>query len=75
MQGVDVTSQFIEGACEVLRIAKSTGATEALLTEKSPSCGCGLIFDGSFSGKVIEGDGITAALLKKNGVKVTNVKV
>jgi uncharacterized protein YbbK (DUF523 family) len=46
-----------------------------LLTEKSPSCGCGLIFDGSFSGKFIEGDGITAALLKKNGVKVTNVKV
>jgi uncharacterized protein YbbK (DUF523 family) len=46
-----------------------------LLTEKSPSCGCGLIFDDSFSGKFIEGDGVTAALLKKNGVKVRYIKM
>ena len=75
MQGVDVTSQFLKGACEVLRIAQSIGATEALLTEKSPSCGCGLIFDGTFSDKFIEGNGVTAALLKKNGIKVTCIKV
>ncbi len=75
MQGQDVTSQFLKGAQEALRIAKAVGAKEALLTERSPSCGCGLIFDGSFKGKFIEGDGVTAALLKKNGIKVTCIKV
>jgi uncharacterized protein YbbK (DUF523 family) len=74
-KGVDVTDQFVKGAQEALRIAKSVGAKEALLTEKSPSCGCGRIFDGTFSGKFVEGDGVTAALLKKNGIKVVSVKV
>jgi uncharacterized protein YbbK (DUF523 family) len=75
MDGVDVTSQFVKGATEVLKIARAVEAKEALLTEKSPSCGCGVIFDGSFSDKFIVGDGVTAALLKKNDVKVTCVKV
>ena len=75
MHGVDVTSQFVKGAREVLRIAQSIGAKEALLTEKSPSCGCGVIFDGAFSDKFVEGNGVTAALLKKNGIKVTSIKV
>ena len=74
-KGVDVTCEFIKGAQEVLRIAQSIGAKEALLTEKSPSCGCGMIFDGSFSNKFTAGDGVTAALLKKNGIKVTSIKV
>jgi uncharacterized protein YbbK (DUF523 family) len=75
MQGADVTCRFLKGASEVLRIAQSVGAKEALLTEKSPSCGCGMIFDGSFSDKFVAGDGVTAALLKKNGIKITCVKV
>jgi uncharacterized protein YbbK (DUF523 family) len=75
MQGQDVTSEFLKGAQEALRIAKAVGAKEALLTERSPSCGCGLIFDGSFKNKFIEGDGVTTALLKKNGIKVTCIKV
>jgi uncharacterized protein YbbK (DUF523 family) len=75
MQGEDVTDQFLKGAQEALRIAKVIGAKEALLTERSPSCGCGLIFDGSFKDKFIVGDGVTAALLKKNGIKVTCIKV
>jgi uncharacterized protein YbbK (DUF523 family) len=75
MEGVDVTCQFLKGANEALRIAQTVGAKEALLTEKSPSCGCGKIFDGSFKDKFITGDGVTAALLKKNGIKVTCVKV
>jgi uncharacterized protein YbbK (DUF523 family) len=75
MEGSDVTAEFLRGAQETLRIAKSVGATEALLTEKSPSCGCGKIFDGTFTDKFIAGDGVTAALLKRNGVKVTTVKV
>ncbi len=75
MDGVDVTSHFLKGADEVLRIAQTVGAKEAFLTEKSPSCGCGSIFDGSFKTKFIAGDGVTAALLKRNGIKVTCVKV
>lgn len=75
MEGTDVTAEFIRGAQETLRIAKAVGATEALLTEKSPSCGCGKIFDGTFTDKFIAGDGVTAALLKRNSVKVTTVKV
>ncbi len=75
MQGQDVTSQFLKGARETLKIAKAIGAKEALLTERSPSCGCGLIFDGSFKDKFVEADGVTAALLKKNGIKVICVKV
>ena len=75
MQGADVTSQFVKGAYEVLKVAQAIGAKEALLTEKSPSCGCGIIFDGSFSNKFIAGDGVTAALLKKNGIKVTSIKI
>lgn len=75
MQGEDVTRHFLKGAQETLRIAHAVGAKEALLTERSPSCGCGLIFDGSFKDKFVAGDGVTAALLKQNGIKVTCVKV
>ena len=75
MAGVDVTSQFLKGAKAALQIAQAIDAKEALLIEKSPSCGCGQIFDGSFSGKFKAGDGVTAALLKKNGVKVSCVKM
>lgn len=75
MEGVDVTSQFLKGANEALRIAQAVGAKEALLTEKSPSCGCGKIFDGSFKDKFVTGDGVTAALFKNNCIKVTCVKV
>jgi len=74
MQGEDVTEQFLKGAHEALRIAQAVGAKEALLIEKSPSCGCGLIFDGSFKDQFIAGDGVTAALLKKNGIQVTCMK-
>ncbi len=75
MEGVDATAQFVEGAKRTLRIAQSVGAKEALLIEKSPSCGCGKIFDGTFTEKFKTGDGVTAALLKKNGIKVTCIKV
>ena len=75
LQGVDVTKEFIDGAHAVLKIAKLVGAREALLIEMSPSCGCGKIFDGSFSNKFVKGDGVTTALLKKKGVRVTRVKV
>ena len=68
--GEDVTENFLKGAHETLRICKMTGAKAAVLKAQSPSCGCGLIYDGTFSGKKREGDGVTAALLRKNGIQV-----
>lgn len=66
----DVTREFIKGAEEVLKIAKLFGIKEAIFKQKSPSCGCGKIYDGSFTGNLIKGDGVATALLKKNGIKV-----
>jgi len=68
--GKDVTVNFVVGADQVLQLAKLLGVKEAILKQYSPSCGCGLIYDGTFSGKIISGDGVTAALLKANGIKV-----
>ncbi len=68
--GTDVTQEFIKGASIVQKIAKLIGAKEAILKARSPSCGCGQIYDGTFSGKLIDGDGVTTALLKKNGIKI-----
>lgn len=71
--GVDVTENFIRGAEEALKIAKMCGADEALLKGGSPSCGCEQIYDGTFSGKKIPGEGIFAAILKAHGIKVKSV--
>ena len=68
--GKDVTKYFEKGAKEVLKIAKILKIKKAILKQKSPSCGCGKIYDGTFSGRLIRGDGVTAKLLKKNGIKV-----
>jgi len=70
--GRDVTKNFERGAKEVLRLAKLFGVKEAILKQKSPSCGSGQIYDGTFSGKVIKGDGVTTVLLKRNGIKVVS---
>lgn len=69
--GQDVTEQFFQGAREALKMAQLYGCGQAILKERSPSCGSGQIYDGSFQGKVICGDGVTAELLKKNGITVT----
>jgi len=68
--GKDVTENFEKGAREVLKIANTYGIKEAILKQRSPSCGCGQIYDGTFSGNIIKGDGVVASLLKKNGIKV-----
>lgn len=67
MAGNDVTDFFVAGAREVLNLAHLWGCNRALLKEKSPSCGCHLIYDGSFSKKLISGNGILARLLQDNG--------
>jgi uncharacterized protein YbbK (DUF523 family) len=69
-RGYDVTRNFVKGAFMVLDIAKTVKAEKAILKSKSPSCGCGRIFDGSFTDTLVERDGVTAALLKKSGLKV-----
>ena len=68
--GKDVTKNFERGAKEVFGLAKLFGTREAILKQRSPSCGCGKIYDGTFSGKLIKGDGITTSLLKRNRIKV-----
>lgn len=68
--GRDVTANYQQGAEEALRLAKMTGCTHALLKERSPSCGCGVIYDGTFSGSLCKGDGVCGALLKANGIEV-----
>ena len=68
--GKDVTENFRRGAQETLKIAKLYGAKVAILKQRSPSCGCGQIYGGSFGEKLIKGDGVTTALLKKNGIGV-----
>lgn len=68
--GIDGTSYFIKGAEETLKIALEFGVTSAILKAKSPSCGFRKIYDGSFSKSLIEGNGVTAELLKRNGIKI-----
>lgn len=68
--GEDVTSQFRRGAEEVLHLAELYGARKALLKERSPSCGSGRIYDGSFSGQTTDGWGVTAELLRNSGIEV-----
>jgi len=69
-QGNDMTAEMIKGAQETVRVANEWGIRDALLAPKSPSCGCGKIYDGTFSGKLKMGDGVTAALLKRSGIRV-----
>ncbi|MBI4855148.1 MAG: DUF523 domain-containing protein [Acetobacterium woodii] len=66
----DLTEIYALGAQRTLDTARTSGAKIAIFKSKSPSCGCGKIYDGSFSGNLIDGDGIAAALLKENGVRV-----
>lgn len=68
--GIDCTEPFRAGALHACRLAKRFCAKKAVLKQKSPSCGCGKIYDGSFSRHLIAGDGIAAALLKENGIQV-----
>jgi len=69
--GGDVTAEFQRGAARALRVARENGITRALLKERSPSCGYGTIYDGTFTGTVVPGSGVAASLLAENGVRIT----
>ncbi len=71
-QGEDVSDAFILGAHEALTLAKENNCHAAILTERSPSCGSNIIYDGSFSNIKKKGVGVTSALLEQNGIKVFN---
>jgi uncharacterized protein YbbK (DUF523 family) len=68
----DVSEAFILGANKALKKAKENHCIAAILTERSPSCGSSIIYDGSFSGARKAGVGVTAALLEQNGIQVFN---
>ena len=70
--GADVSEQFKKGARAALGLARHFGIKTAILKANSPSCGSGTIYDGSFTGTLVPGDGVTAELLKKHGIKVTD---
>lgn len=69
-KGIDVTHNFIKGANEVLRLAKLLNVEFVVLKNQSPSCGKGIVYDGTFSGRLIPGLGLTCFLLMKNGFNV-----
>lgn len=69
----DVTEQYEKGARECLFLAQKYDVKKALLKLRSPSCGSKEIYDGTFSHTIIEGDGVTAELFKKNGIEVISI--
>ena len=68
--GRDVTAEYRRGAEEALLLAQRLGCQTAILKARSPSCGSRSVYDGTFSGGITSGDGVTAELLKKNGIEV-----
>lgn len=68
--GDDVTDAYLRGAERALEEARRVGATRAILKARSPSCGKGAVYDGSFTRSLAPGDGVTAALLRANGIDV-----
>ncbi len=71
--GSDVTQQYNQGALEAFKISELSGATVAYLKSRSPMCGSGFIYDGSFSGKLTDGDGVFTRVLKNNNITVISV--
>lgn len=69
-EGKDVTEQYLKGAYQVLKIAEQFGAKEAILKERSPSCGSCWIYNGQFQGIRRRGEGVTTALLRRHGYQV-----
>ena len=70
--GEDVTAPYRKGAELALDLARAEGCALAVLKAKSPSCGCHQIYDGSFTGNLIPGQGVTARLLEESGIQVVD---
>jgi uncharacterized protein YbbK (DUF523 family) len=72
--GADLTKAFIRGARKTLEVCRALGARKAYLKSKSPSCGTEWIHDGSFTGILKQGNGVTAALLQREGITVIEME-
>ena len=70
--GVDVTDNYLQGASKARDAVRAAGARLAILKARSPSCGCGETYDGTFSHTLRAGDGVTAAMLKREGIEVVS---
>ena len=70
--GNEHTESLLKGAAKTLEICKVIGIEKVILQSRSPSCGYGEIYDGTFTGKLIDANGVTAELLDKNGIKIFN---
>ena len=70
--GEDVTQNYLAGARKAAEAARAAGAQLAILKARSPSCGCGAIHSGTFDGELRAGDGVTAAILKQEGLEVVS---
>jgi uncharacterized protein YbbK (DUF523 family) len=68
--GADVSDAYERGAAVAVALAKTLGATEAVLKARSPSCGCRQVYDGTFTATLVAGEGVTAAALRAAGVTV-----
>ena len=69
-EGVDVTDHFVSGARAALATAQAHGVAVALLKQSSPSCGSRVVYDGTFAGRKVPGEGVTAHLLREHGIPV-----
>ena len=73
-KGQSVDYEFRKGAKRTLEIIKNEGIELVILQSRSPSCGKGQIYDGTFSSKLIEGDGVFVKLLEENGIKAMDIE-
>lgn len=71
-EGIDVTKEYKKGAEEVLKLAQKLNIKKAILKSKSPSCGVDEIYDQKFTASLVKRDGVTAELLRKNGIQVVS---
>lgn len=70
-EGDNVTDPIVHGVQEAMQLIRLAGCTAAILKSRSPSCGAGRIYDGTFSGKLIDGDGLFAKACRAAGLEVT----
>lgn len=74
IDGKDITPIMVRGAAKTLNIIRKYGIRSAIMKSKSPSCGSGKIYDGTFTSRLVDGDGVTVALLRRNNIKIYNEK-
>lgn len=72
--GISVDNEFKKGAQKALNIIKKNKIGLVILQSRSPSCGVNNVYDGSFTGRLIEGKGVFARILEENNIEVIDVE-